>query len=527
MSGILDHGLILGLVIAEFLLLFYWLILIKGLSSVWAGIHRAMQGITQWETILAMRHQALLEVGKGRNGRIILEKALDDVDEVKTLDHTSYGQLLRILILDGWQQGWVGDQQAEEMVFGPADQLQTRVRNMGSLFIIVGVAGTLIGLASLVPRIFEVMASQNLQAAEVGGLKTILSYSLIPSILGVIFTFSTVFLLEWMKGRTEGPLRAEFQGHYFLVLKPRLVSQSRELDTLRSLAERNMEAVGESMAQAARVLDKVDEFEAVVSRTGAQVKALERQASSWAEKAQLQREVVERLAQLVDRDFASFPARFTTVMDTLQEQNGQMSRHADALKQSAQSMKDWMGQHQEGIQAQTRFVELARDSVQRMDQHFAQALDQNQAAMRDVDTGIREGFQAMTGMMQDHIMRSFSSIQQSIELESGKAVDRVRNGANSIDNGITFLSELGDRLNGLLEDQNNATTRLGRAIDALPSSLGGGSVSDDVKRLDKEMKQRMGTVQEALFQVDEELRAQRSWFRRMWLWLLSKLGRKK
>jgi hypothetical protein len=162
-----------------------------------------------------------------------------------------------------------------------------------------------------------------------------------------------------------------------------------------------------------------------------------------------------------------------------------------------------------------------------MDQHFAQALDQNQAAMRDVDTGIREGFQAMTGMMQDHIMRSFSSIQQSIELESGKAVDRVRNGANSIDNGITFLSELGDRMNGLLEDQNNATVRLGSAIDALPSSLGGGSVSDDVKRLDKEFKQRMGTVQEALIQVDEELRAQRSWFRRMWLWLHSKLGRKK
>lgn len=526
MSGLLDHGLIAGLVAAEIMLLAYWLHLARRLAKGWAGIQKDMKGITDWAPILMLRHQALVDEGKGEDGRSKMESALAEVGEMQTLRNSAYGRLVWILALDGWQQGWVSDQQAEELVFGPADQLQGRVRNFGSLFIIVGVAGTLIGLASLVPQIFEVMASQNLQAAQVGGLKSILSYSLIPSILGVIFTFSTVFLLEWMKGRKEVPLRLEFQRHYFLVLKPKLVSQSRELDTLRSLAERNMEAVGESMAQAARVLDKVDDFEQAVKRTDAQVATLEKQAATWGEKAQLQRDIVERLAQIVDRDFASFPGRFTAVVDALQEQNGHMNRHAESLSLSALSMKEWMSQHQEGVQTQTRFVELAKDSVHHMDQHFSQALDQNQDAMRAVDSSLRMGFETLTGLMRDEIMRSFSQIQRNIEDESGRARERVREGANSIEKGTDALLTLGDRLERVLEDQSQATERLERTIEVLPSASGGGTLPEDVKRLDRDMKKSIGVLQESMVQLEGELRAQRSWTRRLWLWLHAKIGRK-
>jgi len=524
-AGLLDHGLILSLIISELLLFAYWILISKAIVRTWKQLQIAMGQVQDWTPILDARRLAMIEESKGGNGRDQLVKRLGLLPQLSGGRDSAYGQLIWTLALDGWQRGWVSDAQAEEMVFAPADSLLSRARNIGSLFIIVGVAGTLIGLASLVPRIFEVMASQNLRPQEVGGLKTILSYSLMPSIFGVIFTFGTVFYLELIKARWEVPIRKAFLRHYFDTLKPLLVSQSHEMDTLRALAERNMEAVGESMSQAARVLDKVDEFERAVQRTDKHVTTLDTQAELWSKKTALQREVVDKLAVLVERDFASFPERFTQVLAAMQLQGEQLTQQANRMGQVAVALQGWMEQHQQGIQAQTRFVDLARDSVQQMDQHFTEALGRNQTAMEALDQSVQQGFNQLTELMRDRIMTSFSSIRTTIEEEAGKAQDRVNRGANSIEKGTNVLLELGDRLEGVLVRQNGMTEHLGSTLEGLTGTSTAG-IQDQLRQLDKEMANRLKSMSELVVQVEGELTAQRSWGRRLVLWVRRKVGRR-
>lgn len=392
------------------------------------------------------------------------ERIFDGFREARKLeDKNPIARHLRAIFIAGWNESQLD---ARSLIKNTADRLfrgNSLLRSLLSIFIILGLLGTLLGLAdtlaSLISWLQEgAQLNSNTLSQGLQRLLTPLKGAFAPSILGVFLTILGVVLFAFYVRYIALPAGNLLERVTLTVWIPQLVPTASQklLDKLQ-LSERQMQR---SFAAAQEVAEFAENIQ---SKTGAFNQTLGRTTSALMQMTEIADHLGAFSQNFVEGVKALVP--FQQDLRTLYQQMVSESRaFQESVQRNITGAEDFQRRIQEQLGSQHQ--QLARilgalqsyeaayvASRERIDEKLETVLTQAELAFQNLSRRNEEIGQALDNALgkplRADLTQSLSGVQKTLDEQLGQVESTLQ----------VQLSSLGDRLRSLDAPLNDAATK--------------------------------------------------------------------
>lgn len=408
---------------------------------------------------------------------------------------------LKAIFLAGWNETRL---EVSELIKHTTDELfrwNNLFRSMLAVFIVIGLFGTLFGLADSLPELAQSLGDTEQMTNALGSLFNKMKGTLAPSIGGIFFTILGVILYGIYLQSACHPVKSVLERFTLTIWVPQLYpTTSQKLMRTLQKSETQMQKGFETAAQFSESVQKVhgniDEFNASLTQATAitqplsdSVTQINKAASDISTAADVLNTGFTESLDKFSSDFASSVTQLTGFQDEIRKLHEQFQEEANQkLNQFQDAANQKFDLQTEKLDDQNQNILKIRD-----------AIDQTLNALKSYETAYANSHQEISDKLQEFINKA-TETNTSIYAENRKWFEETNNANKQqfSDMQEQLKTELGTVQQTLNDQLGALVTELDTNLSDLQNNLNGrlDTLNDRLENFDTPLRDAVGHIKE-------------------------------